>query len=147
MAAITPPGVSTPYVHYLPTHTEQEMVNTIQRLLHTDFSPIRNAMGVLIPQDNVAQALNLFKQIQDRSLKIEAFASVLYSKGFPNPKEFYNALPVELQNEFNHQLWIANGRSDNGMGVNFGDRFVESSPLCGDGLPMRAVQAMRSNLS
>lgn len=147
--SISPIGFNS--IYYPPNQpmdaTEQGKVSTIQQLLCTDFSPLRNALALQIPSHSIILALNLFRQIQDRPAKIDAFASLLFSKGCPEAKQFYDALPVDVQNEFKHQLWIANNCLDNGMGLNFGDHFVASFELCGNGLAMQAVQAMRFNRS
>ena len=146
-SSIPSTGYQTP-IHYssdLQMNAEQELVSTIRRLLYTHFAPVRDTMAYHGPEDNITQALKLFRQIQNQSSKIEAFALVIFSKEFPRSKEFYYALPIDLQNEFKHQLWISNSCSDNGMGVSFSDHYVENIQLCGNSLAMQAVLAMRSN--
>ena len=129
----------------LPMNPEQETVFTIRRLLYSHFGPIRDAMAYPIPtkEDNITQALNLFRQIQNQSLKIEAFSLVIFSNEFPRSKEFYDALPDDLQAVFKEKVWIANGCSDNGMGFGFGDHFVANTQLCGHHLAMAAITAMK----
>ena len=42
-----------------------------------------------------------------------------------NVLKFYCGLPRSMRNELKHTIWIENGRSDNGMGVEFGDHMIE----------------------
>lgn len=142
------------YITLQPITTDSQRVLEINRILYHQFGqPIKNALFEFLSNQEVGRALDLFGKIQSPAAKIEAFASAISSdKGFDylhvSPaRQFYDALPVDLQNEFKHQLWVANNRSDNGLGLNFGQHIVDKGLTNNENnaLAKQAVQAMRSS--
>jgi hypothetical protein len=154
--SISPIGNDTA-VHYVtpqPITPDSQLVLKINKILYSQFGqPIKNMIFEFLSNEEIGRALDLFERIQSRSSKIEAFASAISSdKGFnylhASPaRQFYDALSVDLQNEFKHQLWIANNRSDNGLGLNFGQHVVDTALPNNENnaLAKQAVRAMRSS--
>ena len=121
------------------------LLHAIHQSINADQQKISAICGLISSHESMAQALNLFRQIQSPLAKIEAFESIISSGDFQSnaSKQFYDALPAYLQNEFKYQLWVANHRSDDGLGLHFGQAIVEKG-LFLNPLAIQAVRAMRS---
>lgn len=140
-------------VHYLtpqPETPDSQLVLQINNILYHQFGrPVKTAILEVLSHQEIGKALDLFTQIRSREAKIEAFeAAICSDKGRPLtanlPNQFYAALPVDLQEEFRHQLWVANGCDDDGRGINFGEYVVDNG-LANNPLAKAAIQAMRSS--
>ena len=118
-------------------------------------APAAGAAAPAVPDAaGVNYLLGLFAQIQSPVVKMGAFHSVLSAANSTDDiaRQFYNSLPEGTagtteasKNSFKHQLWVSNGRNDNGMGVGFGDHILNNAPR--GPLALQAAQDLRTALA
>ncbi len=84
-----------------------------------------------VPQNDViAFALNHFNKIQYPVHQLEVFSAILGAVNSTDSiaKQFYDGLPIRIQNEFKRMLWMNNGcssvRAGHDHGAGFGDYMV-----------------------
>ncbi len=79
-----------------------------------------------VRSERLAEALNVFRQIQGPFYKAKAFERAIIAQNSTDDaaRQFYNALPDQLQRDFREQIYIANGRNDNNHGIGFGEHIV-----------------------
>ena len=125
---------------------DRQRVSSICELLGVGNGSLRQAIGTTPSKDNIVQALNLFREIKSSLAKMQAFESSIFSGDFYSniPKKFYDELSPELKIEFKHQIWVANGQCDNGLGEGFGQHIVDNALVCNP-LAVQAARAMRLN--
>ncbi len=132
--------------------TDAELVNMIRG----QFVVAPATTTIAVPAaDIVNYTLNLFGQIQSPVSKMEAFQAVLGAVNSTDDiaRQFYGALsdgtlggPLEAsKTAFREQIWIANGRADDGHGAGYGDHMIAHA-IRGP-LAQQAAQNLRNLLA
>jgi len=149
MSSVYPLGYSNigNYPIYQPLNADAQIAFAINQILFTGYGlPIQKAISMTLGEQEVNQALSLFRQIQSPSTKLEVFQSAISPGNHADhcdlARKFYYILPTDLQNEFKRQLLIANNYSDDGLGSDFGQIVVDNG-FTHKPLAVKAVQAMR----
>jgi hypothetical protein len=78
------------------------------------------------PADVVDYAKGCFARIGTPAARWEALQVVLsaVNGSDASAQVFYNAMTPAEQDQFKREIWVANGRRDNGQGTDFGNNFV-----------------------
>jgi hypothetical protein len=95
----------------------------------------------LAPED-VAETLNLFKQMQSLWHKAAAFEHVLIAANSTDDivRKFYGELPDPIQTSFRKAIWLKNNKNDRGYGLGFGEHIIATN-IRGD-LAQRAAEEL-----
>jgi hypothetical protein len=137
-----------PDIQNTPVHSDRERVATIKKIFSTvGTEEARAAIATEAPSiDVVNYALKQFRQIQDSAAKMEVFAAVLWANNVWEDiaKEFYSALPNDMQDRLRFHIYEKNNRNDEDRGLNFGHHVVENRIL--DGLTISAARSYRDEL-
>jgi hypothetical protein len=85
--------------------------------------------AVSLTQTQVIEALNIFRQIQNPRMKIDAFNWILSANNSTDniAKQFYDELSEDLQREFRERIYVANGRNDENHGIGFGEHIIATN--------------------
>ena len=130
------------------SNTDSALVAAIKQIFRTEGTEdIRQAVAIKAPDDPVIRyALNSFGLIQDPAAKMDAFASVLWANNTTADiaKQFYAALPSDMQDQFRFHIYEQNGRNDEGHGFGFGHYVAENRIL--ENLSIRAARHYRDEL-
>ncbi|MBS0604909.1 MAG: hypothetical protein JSS60_07720 [Verrucomicrobia bacterium] len=78
--------------------------------------------------DVYEEALDKFSHISNQKSRVEAFKLIQNSTDVSGEvtRAFYDLLPVDTQNHLERHIWIENGRSDSGQGMQFGKNVINS---------------------
>jgi hypothetical protein len=132
----------------VPGNTDGALIAAIKQIFRTEGTEgARQASAIEAPSESVIDyALNSFSLIQNPAVKMDAFASVLWANNTTDDiaKQFYDALPTDMQNGFKFHIYVQNNSDDEGHGFEFGDHVVENRIL--ENLSIQAARSYRDEL-
>ena len=123
-------------------YSYNDFINTIMRPHMNDAKllfKIRSEIeGVFSPKPGVPSpvrvslALRSFAQIANPVIKLKALQTIILGVYSTDgiARQFYSALPFDMQAEFRRQIWEANGKNDEGYGDGF-DEYVIATAIRG----------------
>ncbi len=76
--------------------------------------------------DVLQDALDKFSHLSSAKEKLHVFGRIQHSSDVSadNTRAFYDLLPIDMQNHLKRHIWIENGRSDNGLWLDYGNQVV-----------------------